>query len=145
MPNCASNSVCSSRRSSRGSTSYIMMNVGGGGSGTTSRRSSGGGSRRGSLLAMSEHPSLGGSGHWPDPAAVAAMSSSQVPSGGNLSGPTSAGAAVSGATSGATNTANNLLQTIGSGVVGAASSLYQNSVTPSRYKKAFSVHRPSFK
>nr|XP_040582110.1 SCY1-like protein 2 [Lepeophtheirus salmonis] len=112
MPNCSANSACSSRRSSRGSAvsaSYIMMGGGGGyHSGASSRRSSGGG------LPGSRRESFNSI---LNPANMGPGSSYDSPQG-------------------QSQTAGSILQSIGSGVVGAASSFYNTtSVTPSRYRK----------
>lgn len=111
MPNCAS-SAGSSRHNSRGSI-YSNSYVGGTGSGPSSRRSSGSrpGSRRESLF---NNPS--------DMGLVMEDVSTSSPGPGAPSSGTSQ---------------SNFLQTLGSGVVGAASSIYQSSITPPRYRKNF--------
>ncbi len=115
MPNCAS-SAGSSRHSSRGS---IYSNCygpvgGGGGSGPSSRRSSGSrpGSRRESLFNNDMGLVM------EDQMSVVGQGTSAPP-----------GSPAQG----------NFLQTLGSGVVGAASSIYQSSITPPRYRKTLAT------
>ena len=126
----------------------------GGGSGTTSRRSSGGsyggggGSRRGSLLVNDISSSLGGGiggpPVWPDPSVVATMSTAVHGVGGSTHyGGDGTSTPPTATTQGPTSngSSNNLLHTIGSGVVGAASSVY----AAPRYRKAFPVYKPNNK
>lgn len=130
MPNCASNSACSSRRSSRGSAvsagNYVIggyaSSYGGSahgsthGSGYASRRSSGGGvgSRRESTSYF-VNPC--------DPHNTGSPTISESP------GATGGGAAAA---------TSNLLQSLGSGVVGAAAQSLSNiSITSPRYRKPF--------
>jgi hypothetical protein len=54
---------------------------------------------------------------------------------------TSSGQATPAAASGATQ--SNFLQTLGSGVVGAASTFYQSSITPPRYRKTYPARHPN--
>jgi len=120
MPNCAS-SVCSSRHYSRGSiysncSPMPGCSLGGTGSGPPSRRSSGSrpGSRRESLFSGHEMGLVNLQEHLNENS-----STSTTPPSGSVSGQA------------------NFLQTLGSGVVGVASSLYQSSITPPRYRKSF--------
>ena len=124
MPNCAANSACSSRRSSRSAISGV-----GGyptnpayGSNPSSRRSSGSrpGSRRESFL-TSQDSSDSNTTNYISASALAA-SAAQMPSG--LQDDPSALSA-----------GQSLLQSIGAGVVGAASTF--STVTPPRYRKPF--------
>ena len=125
MPNCAANSACSSRRSSRASAVSGSAAYGGQyGSNPSSRRSSGSrsGSRRESFLTpqdSSDSTSGGAPMHYLSAAALAS-SAAQVP---ENSGDASMSAGQS------------LLQSIGAGVVGAASTF--STVTPPRYRKPF--------
>ena len=124
MPNCAANSACSSRRSSRSAVSGIggYPASGGGGSNPTSRRSSAGsrpGSRRESFLTPQD--SLD-SANYVSASALAA-SAAQVHGMPDEPG----GSAMSAGQS--------LLHSIGAGVVGAASNF--STVTPPRYRKPF--------
>ncbi len=178
MPDCATNSACSSRRSSRASavsasyymgSSYMSTGSAGGypgggfglpGSNPQSRRSSGGGSRRGSLLVANdsldsnpgdlgmqmgmasnrERGSISGL-----TASSFAASASQPPQSGRGLGGDPGGGGPNGTGGQPGNAASSagasLLQSIGSGVVGAASSLTSITSTPPRYRKTFM--RPS--
>ena len=114
MPNCAS-SAGSSRHSSRGSiysNCYGVPGSGVGGSGPSSRRSSGSsrpGSRRESLFN--------------NPNDMGLVMEDQISSSQGITAPPGS------------PSQGNFLQTLGSGVVGAASSIYQSSITPPRYRK----------
>ena len=127
MPNCAANSACSSRRSSRASAVSGSAAYGGQyGSNPSSRRSSGSrpGSRRESFLTPQDSSdSTTGPTHYLSAAALAS-SAAQVPAGlAENNGDSSMSAGQS------------LLQSIGAGVVGAASTF--STVTPPRYRKPF--------
>lgn len=117
MPNCASNSGCSSRRSSRASAAGVYTSTPHTGvySGPSSRRSSSGGpgSRRESLFlnpqdSLDSNPPL--------------FNGAPGSSGGTFGG--------------------GLFQTIGSGVVGAASSSL-STIAPQRYRKTPAFRRPN--
>lgn len=115
MPDCAS-SACSSRRSSRGSctsANYIMMNASCASGGSTSRRSSGG-ACAGSITRRDS------CSYFVNP--TEAMSPAV---GANEANPAMGGA----------QAASNLLQSIGSGVVGAAAHSI-STLTPPRYRKS---------
>ena len=123
MPNCAANSACSSRRSSRASSAVPSLathsdrgTTGQYGSSPSSRRSSAGsrpGSRRESFLTPQDSSDSMGT-----PANYLALNSAAES---NAESPMSAG--------------QSLLQSIGAGVVGAASTF--STVTPPRYRKPF--------
>ena len=137
MPNCNSNSVCSSgRRSSRASNnSYILMNIGSGRlSAASSRRSSGesrAGSRRGSTINSFVPMNYARS----NPSVQDAPVPPQLKGNGikrgslsSLSTPSTQQQQQSTSNSGG---AHSLLHTIGSGVVGSSSYIYY---TRNRYK-----------
>ena len=146
MPNCNANSAASSRRSSRVSCYSVFS---GQESAASSRRSSGPtsrpGSRRGSLLINNCPPVTeyrGACASWPDPASVNTMHDSLASlrlrcenprenSRGSLSSPSTPPAINSQQQSTSSGT-NNLLHTIGSGVVGSSSYTYCNSSNFSR-------------
>ena len=151
MPNCNSNSAASSRRSSRVSCYSVFSGREGRESGASSRRSSGQtsrpGSRRGSLLINNCPPVTeyrGTCTSWPDPGSVNTMHDSLASlrlrcenpreSGriGSLSSPSTPPSINSQQQSTSTSGTNNLLHTIGSGVVGSSSYTYCNSSNFSR-------------
>ena len=155
MPNCASNSACSSRRSSRGSAvsagNYGCYSPAGVSMGSTSRRSSGGGigSRRDSAYFVNPHMEVAAACMSPEAAAsvgfghqsqMSGASSPLATSGlGNQQQQQQAGQNGPGMSV----TTSNLLQSLGSGMVGAASYAFSttsastSSLTPPRYKKTF--------
>ena len=146
VPNFNANSAASSRRSSRVSCYSVFS---GQESAASSRRSSGPtsrpGSRRGSLLINNCPPVTeyrGTCTSWPDPASVNTMHDSLASlrlrcenprenSRGSLSSPSTPPAINSQQQSTSSGT-NNLLHTIGSGVVGSSSYTYCNSSNFSR-------------
>ena len=147
MPNCAAgNSACNSRRSSRGSCcsgNYIMMTAGGGHGGggpssNASRRSSGGAlsasSRRDSSYFVNNP--YGGEQTSPAVSESAVTTHPLASYRADVPSPTAFGAASTppGATS--SNAPANILQSIGSGVVGAAAQSF-STFTPPRYRKTF--------
>ena len=124
MPNCAANSACSSRRSSRSALSGICgyPTSPAHGSNPSSRRSSGSrpGSRRESFLTPQDSSDSTTTNYIS--ASALAASAAQVPSG--LQDDSTAMSA-----------GQSLLHSIGAGVVGAASTF--STVTPPRYRKPF--------
>ena len=131
MPNCAGNLGSTSRRSSRNSaagmyTSTVL-------SGPNSRRSSGGGtgppgSRRGSSVFLEPQDSFDSIPPGMINASTLAATAAQPATGYDPNGPTSG---------------QTLLQSIGSGVVGAANTLCFVNQSPHRYRKTTPFLRPN--
>ena len=127
MPNCAGNLGSTSRRSSRNSaagmyTSTVL-------SGPNSRRSSGGGtgppgSRRGSSVFLEPQDSFDSIPPGMINASTLAATAAQPATGYDPNGPSSG---------------QTLLQSIGSGVVGAANSLCFVNQSPQRFRKTSSL------
>lgn len=161
MPNCNANSAASSRRSSRVSCNGYSV-FSGRDSAASSRRSSGPtsrqGSRRGSLLVNTFNPVMENRNNcssWPDPADVNTMHDSLASlrlkcdnsrpngSGSPLSSPSTPPISSQQQPTSSSGP-NNLLHTIGSGVVGSSSNRYYTSATFSRTRHRH-VLGPSFK
>ncbi len=133
MPNCASNSTCSSRRSSRGSCSYNTMGGGGGSGGAPPGRRSSGGSTFPTPTSAAALPRRESSGGFFDSMMTATSEQTSSSVGTSPLAAAAAAAAAAGSSPG-----KDLLQSIGSGVVGAVSF---SSFTPPRYRKTF-LSRP---